>query len=145
MMLNWTPMSNTVSPPTSPIRALLGQRKTWLLLFVLVLVGVPTIGLECVIVYFAAKGRMTIEAAALLSLGTVAVGAFSAVALGWKHMSAMLFEDNVKHETAAAVEIARIDASSPKVPQNQQITAVNAPASSETHETPAETPQAKRE
>ena len=129
-------MNNTVTsaPKATPVRALLGQRKTWLLLFIMILVGVPTLGLECVIVYFAAKGRMTIEAACLLSLGTVAVAAFSAVKLGYEQMKAMLAED-----------IAKIEASSPKVPQNQQITAVNAPAASELHETPAETPQAKRD
>lgn len=97
---------------TPPVKALLGQRKTWLLLFILVLVGIPAAGLEIVIVYFAARGRMTIEQAAVLSLGTIAVGAFAAVALGWKHMSAMLAED-----------VARLEAENPK-PQPRGPTAI---------------------
>ncbi len=111
----------------TPVRALLGQRKTWLLLFLLILVGVPTLGLEVVIVYLAAKGRMTIEQAATVSLGTVAVAAFTAVALGWKHMSAMLAEDIAKIEAVSTKPI------------------VSVSVASDLHETPAETPTAKRD
>jgi hypothetical protein len=133
-----TPGSTEPKERPSPLRLILASRKGLVFIVLIALIGIAAVGFIGLTLHEAWAGRMTITAAMNQVFGTIIGAVVSAT------IAAVKLMDTFKDE-----DVAKINATAPRTPVNQQVNAPNAQvvdASMSDHApTPAETPQAKRD